>query len=136
MFLCGVVATIMGGNLADRIGPNNVLKIGWILLIPTVFFFTRVTNIIGARLILIPLSFGLQMITTPMTLMGQRYLPSNIGFAAGVTMGLGISIGGVFAPLVGSYADIHGLTAALRLLSILPFIATLVALIIKPPKYS
>jgi len=135
-FFCSVAATITGGHLADRIGPNNVIKISWIIMIPSLFFFTVITNSIGAWLILIPLAFGLQLLSTPTVLLGQKYIPANLGFASGITLGLGVSIGGLTAPLVGNFADLNGLTAALRLLCILPFVGALVALTIKPPKYS
>lgn len=134
MFFCGAAATVMGGYLADRIGIKNILRIGWLLLIPALFFFTRITNTAGAWLILVPLAFGLNMINTPAVLLGQKYLPANIGFASGITMGLGVSIGGLTAPLLGNYADLHGLAATLRLLCILPFAGALVALTIKQPR--
>jgi len=136
LFFCGVAATVTGGHLADRIGLNNVVKIGWILLIPSLFLVTMITDVVGARLILIPLAFGLHLFNTPMVLLGQKYLPANIGFASGITMGLGVSIGGMTAPLIGNYADIYGLVPALKLLCILPFIGALVAFTIKPPKQS
>jgi FSR family fosmidomycin resistance protein-like MFS transporter len=135
-FFCGVAATITGGHLSDKIGVNNVLKIGWLITIPSVFLLTAITNHIGAWLILVPLALGLQSIATPLVLLGQKYLPANIGFASGITMGLGVSIGGLAVPFLGNYADINGLTAALRILCILPFIGALVALTIKPPKHT
>ena len=134
MFFCGAVATVAGGHLADRIGVNNIIKVGWVLIIPALFFLTKITNPIGAWLILVPLAFGLHMINTPTVLLGQKYLPVNIGFASGVTMGLGNSIGGMTAPLLGNYADTHGLTATLSILCILPFIGTFIAFTIKPPR--
>ena len=136
MFFCGAVATVVGGHLADRIGVNNIIKIGWILLIPVVFFLTKITDPIGAWLILLPLAFGLHMLNTPVVLLGQKYLPVNVGFASGVTMGLGNSIGGLTAPLFGNYADLHGLTVIFQFLCILPFIGAAVVLTLKPPKHA
>ena len=133
-FCCGAVATIIGGHLADRIGINNIIKVGWILLIPTLFFLTKITNPVGMWLILIPLSFGLNLTNTPMILLGQKYLPVNIGFASGITMGLGNSIGGITAPILGKYADLNGLTLTLNLLCILPLIGTVLTFAMKPPR--
>jgi len=135
MFFCGAVATVTGGHLADRIGLNNIIKIGWLLLVPTLLLFSRITHPVGAWLILVPLAFGLHMINTPVVLLGQKYLPVNVGFASGVTMGLGNSIGGLTAPLFGNYADANGLKAIFMILCILPFIGSLVVLTIKPPKH-
>ena len=134
LFFFGAAATVAGGYLADRIGLNNIIKVGWILLIPALFFFTRITNPVGAWLILIPLAFGLNLVNTPVILLGQKYLPKNIGFASGITMGLGNSIGGMSAPLLGGYADVHGLAAIFNFLCILPLIGAFVALTVKPPR--
>jgi len=134
MFFCGAVATVAGGYLADRIGVNNIIKVGWILLIPSLFFFTKITNPVGAWLILVPLAFALNMLNTPVVLLGQKYLPVNVGFASGITMGLGNSIGGITAPFLGNYADLHGLSAIFALLCVLPLIGTFVVLTLKPPR--
>ena len=133
IFLLGSVVTVISGQLADRFGIGKVIKTGWVLLIPSVFFFTYAASPISALLILIPITIGNFMINTPIIVLGQKYLPKNMGFASGITLGLGVSIGGVTAPFFGSYADIHGLTATLRLLCFLPLLGTIVAFTLKPP---
>ena len=40
--------------------------------------------------------------------LGQDYLPTRPGTAAGVTLGLGVSVGGLTAPLLGLIATAHG----------------------------
>jgi len=134
MFFCGAAATVLGGHLADRAGIINVIKAGWIILLPALFFFTRITNPVGAILILVPLAIGLNLLNTPSVLLGQKYLPLNIGFASGITMGLGNSIGGMTAPFLGGYADVHGLGAAIRILCFLPFIGVALAMTMKQPR--
>ena len=136
LFFWGAVATIVGGYVADRIGVVNILKIAWILVIPSLFGVTMITHHLGAWLILIPLAFGLHMLNTPAVLLGQKYLPASIGFASGITMGLGNSAGGIAAPILGNYADLNGLAAALRLLLILPFIGTFIIMTLRPPRQS
>ena len=133
MFFIGAIVTVASGQLADRFGINKVIRTGWLLLIPSVFFFTYISNPILALLMLIPITAGNFMVNTPIIVLGQKYLPKNVGFASGITLGLGVSIGGVVAPLFGSYADIHGLTATLRLLCFLPVLGAVVAFSLKPP---
>jgi FSR family fosmidomycin resistance protein-like MFS transporter len=41
--------------------------------------------------------------------MGQEYLPQRIGIAAGVTLGLSVTIGGLAAPMFGAIGDHFGL---------------------------
>jgi len=52
---------------------------------------------------------------TPMVVLGQTYLGKNAGFASGITLGLSTTVGGLFAPLVGSVADVHGISYALQI---------------------
>ena len=54
--------------------------------------------------------------------MGQEYLPSRIGVASGVTLGLAIGLGGIGAPLLGLLADAQGLSVALMVAGLLPLI--------------
>ena len=45
--------------------------------------------------------------------LGQAYLPSRVGLASGVTLGLAIGLGGVAATALGLIADAAGLPAVL-----------------------
>ena len=60
--------------------------------------------------------------------MAQEYLPSRIGMASGVTLGLSVTVGGLAAPLLGALADHHGVAAPLLLVSALPLIGLAAAL--------
>jgi len=60
---------------------------------------------------LIPMGAGLNIGYSPLVLMGQRYLPNHIGFASGITLGLIVSVGGIFTPILGKIGDTYGLTA-------------------------
>jgi FSR family fosmidomycin resistance protein-like MFS transporter len=134
MFITGALCTLAGGHLADRFGTNRIVRIGWILLIPALFLFPRATDPVAATLLLMFTAYGLFTITTPMIVLGQKYLPGRMGFASGITLGLGVSVGGIVAPLVGGYADKAGLAAAFRLLAFLPPAGALVALTLGRPK--
>ena len=134
MTCVGTVATLIGANLADRYGMRRIIKIGWIILIPSVFLLPFMTNPLSLILILFPITVGNYVVNTPMIVLGQQYLPKNVGFASGITLGLGVSIGGLFSPLLGSYADIHGLTDTFKLLCILPVLGFIVAMTSKQPR--
>jgi FSR family fosmidomycin resistance protein-like MFS transporter len=45
--------------------------------------------------------------------LGQEYLPNRIGIATGVTMGLAVSVGGLFSPVFGRIGDTFGLAASM-----------------------
>lgn len=55
--------------------------------------------------------------------LGQDYLPTLMGTASGVTLGLTVSIGGVASPLIGALADASSLRTALLPLIALPLLA-------------
>lgn len=133
MTVISAIVIVLSGNLADRFGMKTMIKAGFIILIPTLFFLTDITNPFLVLLMIVPTVAGYALVNTPLIVLGQQYLPRSIGFASGITLGLGVSIGGVVAPLVGKYADIYGLVAAFKLLSILPIIGIVVAITLKSP---
>jgi MFS transporter, FSR family, fosmidomycin resistance protein len=65
--------------------------------------------------------------------LGQDYLPTRPGTAAGVTLGLGVSIGGLFSPLLGLVADAHGPHGVLVVLLAVPPAAVLTGLMLRDP---
>lgn len=64
-------------------------------------FSTHSTDVTTATLLLIPAAYALFGCYSPIVVLGQTYSGKNVGFASGVTMGLGTTIGGIMAPLVG-----------------------------------
>ncbi|AEE13685.1 major facilitator superfamily MFS_1 [Thermodesulfobium narugense DSM 14796] len=122
-FLMGAIGTILGGNLADRFGYVNIVRLGFILLLPALFAFVFVDNQNLAMLLLVPIGFAVYMAFSPMVVLGQKYLPNSMGLASGVTIGLAVSVGGIIAPLLGVLADSFGLISAFYVIAIIPFIA-------------
>jgi FSR family fosmidomycin resistance protein-like MFS transporter len=65
--------------------------------------------------------------------LGQDYLPSRPGTAAGVTLGLTVSAGGLAAPGFGTVAAAHGTPAVFMLLCLLPIPAVALSLLLPEP---
>jgi FSR family fosmidomycin resistance protein-like MFS transporter len=63
-----------------------------------------------------------------MTVLGQEYLPGRVGTASGVTIGLAVTLGGLVAPLLGRFADVHGLRAAVWTIVFVPAFGAAAAL--------
>ena len=57
--------------------------------------------------------------------LGQDYLPSRVGTASGVTLGLTVSVGGLISPLLGHLADSTTLQTALTPLIAMPALSCL-----------
>jgi FSR family fosmidomycin resistance protein-like MFS transporter len=55
--------------------------------------------------------------------LGQDYLPNRVGLAAGVTLGLSMTVGGMLTPVFGSIADHYGLSTAMLLIALIPSLA-------------
>lgn len=121
----GVVGNLVGGRLADRFGNLKTVMVAFLLLIPQLLIFVRVTDMILATLLLMSIGFTCYVTFSPMIVMGQQYLPGRVGFASGITIGLAVSVGGFAAPLLGKFADFAGVQAVFSLIVVFPMIATL-----------
>jgi len=134
LLLVGAIGTLIAGRLADKYGHRNIIKAGFGALIPIMFIFISTRNVHMATLMLIPLGFTIFAPFSPMVVLDQKYIPNHMGLASGVTLGLAVSIGGVFAPLLGIVADNYGIQTVLKIISVLPILATLIAFTLPVPK--
>ena len=114
----GVVSNFIGGILSDRFGYLRIVRISYVVLIPSILLFGLVDNLYAAFALLLPLGFSLYAPFSSMVVLGQRYLAKNIGFASGVTLGLATSMGGIVAPLLGWIADGYGLARAIQCMGV------------------
>ncbi|MGH3069346.1 MAG: MFS transporter [Streptosporangiaceae bacterium] len=133
MLAAGALGTVTGGRLADRFGrlpvtrgsfAVSVLGLLAIVLTPLPWVFPAIA-ITGFALF--------QSFSLTVTL-GQDYLPNRIGTSSGVTLGLAISIGGIFAPVLGALADATSLHLAVIVLVPLPLAALALALRLREPR--
>ena len=85
--------------------------------------FVSVGDPLVATLLLVPLGLALAAPGSVLVVMGQEYLPNRIGTASGVTMGLAVSMGGIFAPVLGAIADQSGVRTVIGLLVFVPLAA-------------
>lgn len=134
LFTMGAVITFAGGVLADRFGFTKVLQSALIVMVPAMFFLTHSTDVTTATWLLIPVAYALFGCYSPMVVLGQTYLGKSVGFASGITMGLGTTIGGIMAPLVGRAADYWGIGAALQILWIAALAAAVFSFLLPKPK--
>jgi len=113
MLLAGAMGTLYGGRLADRVDRRRVV---FISLVFTALFGAAIVAL-GRFFpefgLLVPLAiafgFSIGLSAGVIVVMGQEYLPQRIGIAAGMTLGLSVTIGGLAAPLFGAIGDHYGL---------------------------
>ncbi|WP_327435435.1 MFS transporter [Streptomyces sp. NBC_01201] len=124
LFLGGAVGSVLGGSLAGRYDRVRVSRWSYLLSI------AAVTGVIYAPgpamfLFVVLTSAGLYVPFSLQVTLGQDYLPSRIGTASGVTLGLTVSIGGLMSPLLGHLADTTDLRTALTPLIAMPALSWL-----------
>src|SRR4051794_20015821 len=149
MLGAGAIGTLIGGRPADPLGPRIVLRPTMAGVPPPLLVLlprgggggVRGPGAVGAPAIATVLGgvgvaigalalIGAATIATfsVTVVMGQEYLPSRLGIASGVTLGLAIGFGGLGAAVLGVIADAAGLRTALEVVALLPLPALALAL--------
>jgi len=120
--LFGVASNLLGGQCGDRWGFRTVIRASALLTMPFALAFPFVTNPWLAAAMLVPIAVSMFAPYSSFVVLGQRYLSRNVGFASGMTLGVAISVGGMFAPILGWIADYCGsLSTAMYALAPLVF---------------
>jgi FSR family fosmidomycin resistance protein-like MFS transporter len=127
MLAMGAAGTLVGGGLVDRWGARTVLVGTQVLLLPLLAALP-LAGAAGATVLLALAGFVTIASFSITIVLGQAYLPSHLGLASGVTLGLAIGLGGVAATALGLVADAAGLPAVLWTIAALPVPALLLAL--------
>jgi len=127
MLAAGAVGTLIGGGLVDRFGARAILVGTQIVLLPLLVALPF-AGAAAATVLLACIGFVTIASFSITIVLGQSYLPSRVGFASGVDIGLAIGLGGVAATALGLVADSAGLEAVLWTVAVLPVPALLLAL--------
>jgi FSR family fosmidomycin resistance protein-like MFS transporter len=132
LLLGGVVGTILGSMVADRIGHKRYLIFSMFLaslIFPLVFVAK------GVLLFVVLGVFGAVLISTftVTIVMAQQLLPHNLGIASGLMVGFAIGTGGLGVTILGVIADHFGPEIALQSIIVLPVAGLLLSLPIKYP---
>jgi FSR family fosmidomycin resistance protein-like MFS transporter len=127
--ISSAVGTFIGGKLADRFGSWPVTLVSLIAVPAAIQLFLSMNRADLASLALFPLGLSLSATLSVMMVLGQKYLPTRIGLASGVTLGLAGSIGGLVTPVLGKLADKYGLHTALTTLVAVSIVSVFLACI-------
>ena len=130
----GAAGTLLGGWIADRWNRITSMQIGFALSLPALGGLLLSRNPAIATGFVILLGVALYLPFSVIIMLGQDYLPNRIGTASGVTVGLPMTVGGLFAPLVGTLADHTSLTLALATLLVLPLLAIAITAFLTDPQ--
>lgn len=129
----GVGGTLGGGRLADRIGMVRTVQLGTALAVPALLALRVTPGQFAPLVCAVAAGAALNLPFGVLVKLGQDYLPSRPGTAAGVTLGLAVSIGGLIAPLLGLVAQRYGSQGVLSVLTPIPLVALVLGLGLSEP---
>ncbi|MBD0693042.1 MFS transporter [Streptomyces sp. CBMA123] len=122
LYAGGAVGSLLGGALAERWGRVAVARSSYLVAAVAVAGVLVVPGP-GLYVCVALTSAGLYVPFSLQVTLGQDYLPSRIGTASGITLGLTVSVGGLASPVIGSLADATSLRTALVPLVAMPLLS-------------
>jgi len=132
----GAIATFFGGRIADKIGFKRMIVISYVLAAPLLLIFVLTSNLILATVLVVLVSICQSAAYSPIIALGQSYLPSRLGLASGISLGVVVSVGGMTSPLIGLVGDNFGLTASMAILCVVAFLSAGLSLFVARHKRS
>lgn len=130
----GALGTIVAGPLADRFGPRPFMVWACLLAAPLAVGFLLASG--GFAFVMLgAVGFMLISTFTVSVVLGQAYLPRNLGMASGMIVGFAIGTGGLGVTVLGWIADHWGLPAALWITALMPLGGFVAALFLPEPKH-
>ena len=88
----GVAGTLLGGRIADRVGAVRTVQLGTAVILPALAGLLLAPGGLAPLPFALATGIALNMPFAVLVKLGQDYLPSRPGTAAGVTLGLGVSV--------------------------------------------
>ncbi|MEU4196769.1 MFS transporter [Kribbella sp. NPDC026611] len=133
LFACGALGTLLGGRLATRYGRVRTLRTSYAVAVPAIACLVFIPGpmffaFLAATAIAMSIPFSLHVT------LGQDFLPTRVGTAGGMTLGLAVSIGGVATPVLGTIAEHTSLRLALSTLIALVLCSALVGHALTEPR--
>jgi MFS transporter, FSR family, fosmidomycin resistance protein len=118
IILAGVIGTLGGGMVADRLGARTVMVVSLVLAVPPLLIFAGFPGPIAFAAGILFGIFGDGSLSVTLVA-AQRLMPGRTGVASGMILGIGFITGGIGVPLTGRLADATSIPTAIAVLSIL-----------------
>jgi FSR family fosmidomycin resistance protein-like MFS transporter len=124
--LAGALGTIIGGPLSDRFGRKKLIFASMLLVPPLVLTFIYAESLLSMAALFVAGAVLVSTFSTTIVL-GQEYLPNNVGIASGLMIGFAIGTGGIGVTLLGVLADATSEHVAMVATALLPLLGGLLA---------
>jgi FSR family fosmidomycin resistance protein-like MFS transporter len=118
MLFAGVAGQIGGGIIADAYGKKEFTIIGLLCSVPFLFLFLGSTGLVS-YVALVIFGFFLWSSFAVTVAMSHEIMPSRVGMASGLMLGVAIGAGGIGVAINGMIADTYSLMTALYTIPIL-----------------
>jgi FSR family fosmidomycin resistance protein-like MFS transporter len=119
MLVAGAAGTYSGGRIVDRVGRRRLVVGSTAVTIPVLVLLVLAPSPLTAGLLTALAGFLIILTFSITVVMSQEYLPSRLGLASGVSLGLAIGVGGIAAAGMGLVADAYGLRTVMWLIVVL-----------------
>ena len=129
----GAVGSLIAGPISDRSGHRRYMVSVFFLAAPLAVAFLLVSGV-WTFVFLAALGLVLVSTFTVSVVLGQAYMPRNLGMASGLIVGFAIGAGGVGATALGWVADHWGLSSALWISALMPILGCAVSLTLPEPR--
>jgi MFS transporter, FSR family, fosmidomycin resistance protein len=132
LLACAAGGTVLGGYLSHRLGRRFVFVAPQLALVPAIALlplapFWATVPLVALAGVCSSANMAVAVVSA------QEYLPSRMGLATGLTMGVCGGVGGLIVAALGPLGDAVGLPAVLYVLAALPVcVAALAALLPRP----
>ena len=132
LLAAGACGTLLGGVAAHRLGRRWVLIVPQLVLVPAIAVLPSLSY--GAMIPAVVVA-GLAMNANMSValVLAQEYMPSRMGLATGLLIGLCGGAGGLIVAALGVLGDAAGLTPVLYVLAALPLAVAALALALRQP---
>lgn len=131
--VAGAAGTLIGGWIGDRFDRLASIRVGFGLAVPAMAAFVLVSGTAAGFVFVAVAGVACFIPFAVFVMLGQDYLPNRIGTASGLTVGLAVTVGGLFSPLFGWLADHTSLRFMFAVLIALPALAFALSFLMRDP---
>lgn len=117
--LAGVIGTLLGGIIADRIGRRLTMGISMAISLAGIYGFLNTDGFLRFTLLFIT-GACLTAAWPIIVVMIQEAMPNNVGLASGLSLGTAYGAQAIVVQILGIVADQRGLGTVMTILSLLP----------------
>ncbi len=117
--LAGVIGTLLGGVIADRIGRRLTMGLSMVISLAGIYGFLNSSGLLRFALLFVT-GACLTAAWPIIVVMIQEVMPNNVGLASGLSLGTAYGAQAIVVQLLGLVADQRGLGTVMTILSLLP----------------